>query len=323
MPAPRTYNVTSDADVVDLFPGDGACRTWSGACTLRAAVMEGNASGGGTIVLPAGRFTLRIAPDLLETSTQVAPVLGQDRRGDYDITTTVTIRGAGQTRTPLDGAGIHRVLQVHLGANLSLADLTITGGRVQGTFGDQFLSYSGGGAIWSSATLSLTRVTVTGNQAGYGGGIFNDPASNATFTDSTISANRAGEAGGVRCDASCSFTRTTVEGNVVTDPGDPTRPGSLAGTGGGVDIRGVLPVSFTSSRIVGNSAVNGGGINAGPGYVDTFPQPPVPNGTQVLLRDTTVTGNTASGQGGDCRGQFAQFVDLGGNTDSDGTCNVE
>jgi CSLREA domain-containing protein len=40
------FVVDSTMDAVDETPGDGACATAEGACTLRAAVMEANASDG-------------------------------------------------------------------------------------------------------------------------------------------------------------------------------------------------------------------------------------------------------------------------------------
>jgi len=61
------FSVTSAADRTDTNPGDGACDTGDGACTLRAAIMEADALGGTpdapiTINLPAGMYPLPIPP---------------------------------------------------------------------------------------------------------------------------------------------------------------------------------------------------------------------------------------------------------------------
>ena len=49
---PLVFVVDAAVDVVDAVPGDGACATAAGLCTLRAAVQEANASPGAhTIVL--------------------------------------------------------------------------------------------------------------------------------------------------------------------------------------------------------------------------------------------------------------------------------
>ncbi|MGH6628892.1 MAG: hypothetical protein ACREB3_04075, partial [Burkholderiales bacterium] len=58
--------VNNTLDQVDAVPGDGTCASAEGACTLRAAIMEANASGFDaegrrhTIFVPAGRYTLTI-----------------------------------------------------------------------------------------------------------------------------------------------------------------------------------------------------------------------------------------------------------------------
>ena len=40
------FTVNSTADAVDARPGDGACATLAGQCTLRAAIQEANARPG-------------------------------------------------------------------------------------------------------------------------------------------------------------------------------------------------------------------------------------------------------------------------------------
>ncbi|MFJ5556827.1 CSLREA domain-containing protein [Streptomyces sp. NPDC093250] len=46
------FVVDTTSDAVDADPSDGRCRTASGACSLRAAVMAANARPGSTITLP-------------------------------------------------------------------------------------------------------------------------------------------------------------------------------------------------------------------------------------------------------------------------------
>ena len=54
-----TFNVDNFGDFADANPGDGVCANTGGFCTLRAAVMEGNALSGPHVVnLPAGTYTL-------------------------------------------------------------------------------------------------------------------------------------------------------------------------------------------------------------------------------------------------------------------------
>lgn len=57
--AADTFNVTSTADAPDTDPGDGVCLSTAGGCTVRAAIMEANATPGmDTINVPAGTYPL-------------------------------------------------------------------------------------------------------------------------------------------------------------------------------------------------------------------------------------------------------------------------
>ena len=89
------FNVNSTSDAIDANPGNGVCQTSTvGQCTLRAAIMEANAlPGADTIVVPAGTYNL-IRPGNDDTAVN----------GDLDITSTLTISGAGYANTLIDGA---------------------------------------------------------------------------------------------------------------------------------------------------------------------------------------------------------------------------
>jgi CSLREA domain-containing protein len=127
--APHT--VDSTADRVDSNIGDGVCRTSMGTCTLRAAIQESNAlSGHDTIQVPAGTFELGI------------PTINDDlpSTGDFDITDTVTITGAGMGATIIDGGippqnadpdarGLDRLFEVHpTSGNVTFSNLALREG---------------------------------------------------------------------------------------------------------------------------------------------------------------------------------------------------
>ena len=60
--AGHTFLVDSFADEVDTNPGDGIAMAASGKTTLRAAIMEANASAGAdTVWLPEGTYILSLA----------------------------------------------------------------------------------------------------------------------------------------------------------------------------------------------------------------------------------------------------------------------
>ncbi|WP_422733445.1 CSLREA domain-containing protein [Micromonospora sp. WMMD558] len=305
------YQVNSVTDAPDSAPGDGRCRADNGGCTLRAAVMEANATSGSTIVIPAGRYTLSIPPRGVPFTDYT---LADAAHGNLKVMAPTTIVGAGLDSTVIDGGRIDRVFTVRRPATIS--GLTVTGGVATPLAGAE--SYSAGGGVLNTSELTMERVRVTGNTAGFGGGVFNTPTSSFILRDSLVDLNEAGEAGGIRFDSDGLVERATITRNRVVNPHDPTRPGELAGLGGGIDVRGP-GITVVGSRVTDNYAEDGGGgINITLAYV---PGPEVPVGPgRVELQDSVVTGNTRAGGPSDCRAVLARIVDLGGNTDSDGSC---
>ncbi|MEU1464480.1 choice-of-anchor Q domain-containing protein [Streptomyces sp. NPDC005727] len=315
--ASATFTVDSTRDAVDADAFDGLCRTAGGTCTLRAAVMSANAKPGSTIELPAAHYRLTIPPDpdLLNGRT------ADPTKGDLNILEPTTIRGAGARETIIDADHIDRVFR--MGADTQLSDLTITGGDAKQR--EVPITDPGGGGIANGKNMTLRRVTVTGNRAGYGGGIFNIPNSHLTLIDSTVSRNTAGEAGGIRFDDTGTVVNSTIADNRVT--GDWDRPGSLSGYGGGIDIRGTGLVDIRNSTITGNTATDGGGgINIAPAYLDSLPGPitdPVnlPLG-HLTLKNTIIAENTIGQTTSDCKNVFAAIESRGNNLDSGNHCHL-
>jgi CSLREA domain-containing protein len=314
---PTEFTVDTTADAVDTDSSDGLCRTATGTCSLRAAVMAANSRPGSTITLPAGGYRLTIPPNpLLVIGSHPDP-----STGDLNINAPTTIRGAGTRTTVIDANRIDRAFRMR--ADTRLSDLTITGGVAKQR--EVPITDTGGGGIANDKNMTLRRVAVMGNSAGYGGGIFNTPDSHLNLIDSTVSGNTAGEAGGIRFDDSGTVTNSTIADNRVTDPGD--RPGSLGGYGGGVDIRGLGTVEFLNSTITGNSSTHGGGgINIAPAYLDSLPAPITdildwPLG-HLTLKNSIIAGNTSDGASADCERAFADIASLGHNIDGDGSCRL-
>ena len=81
------FIVDTSINEVDVSPGDGVCASFSGECTLRAAVMEANALTGPDTVRVTTDVELTILPD---------PLFGEefdDRVGDLDIADDLIIAG--------------------------------------------------------------------------------------------------------------------------------------------------------------------------------------------------------------------------------------
>ncbi|MGX1566248.1 choice-of-anchor Q domain-containing protein [Streptomyces sp. NPDC055506] len=314
---PTEFTVDTTSDTVDADGADGRCLTASGACSLRAAVMAANARPGSTITLPPGHYRLTIPPD-------PRLIIGDNpdpTTGDLNVAAPITIKGAGARTTVIDANRLDRAFRMQ--ADSRLSDLTITGGVTKQR--ELPITDTGGGAIANGHHMTLRRVTVAGNSAGYGGGIFNVPDSHLDLIESTVSGNVAGEAGGIRFDDTGTVTNSTIADNRVTNPGD--RPGSLAGYGGGIDIRGTGPVEILNSTITGNSSSDGGGgINIAPAYLDSLPSPipdiiDLPLG-RMTLRNSVIANNTVDGSPADCKKAFATITSQGHNLDGDGSCRL-
>lgn len=103
--------VTSTVDASDANPGNGVCATMSGACTLRAAIEETNASPGEDVInVPPNLFLLNL--------------------GTLVISDHVRILGTPFAATVIDGQGASTVIRIdgsrqRSGARVELHHLTI------------------------------------------------------------------------------------------------------------------------------------------------------------------------------------------------------
>lgn len=238
--APKlTFTVNSILDEVDKSPGDGVCKSKpSKKCTLRAAIMENNALGGNTIVLPAGNYELTIGGQYEDN----------DATGDLDITANVVLQGAGASSTTIDAKSLDRVIHVVSG-QAKISRVTITGGDAP---------TSGGGIlIAQGAKLSLTNSVVYKNGAEFsGGGIQN--IGGLTIKKSTIGfsncANLAG--GGIGNQGTLRLIKSFVTGNCAN---------FNAGYGGGLYNEG--KVLITASTFFHDESNEGGAIRNSNGTI--------------------------------------------------------
>ncbi len=223
-----TINVTTFADVVDA--GDGVT-------SLREAILQANAgSGGDTIVLGAGTYTLSIG-----VSDELAP---DTTVGDLDIQQDVTIVGDSATTTIIDASGLSgtpdRIFAIHSNT-ATISRLTVQNGET---------GLLGGGGLWvgPSNTLTLQDAIVRDNTTtGNGGGVI--VLGTAIMDRVTIVNNSANSGGGLALQGGSTTTvlNTTVSGNTAV------------GTGGAIFNRGAT--TLTNSTIAWNAGSDG--INLG------------------------------------------------------------
>jgi CSLREA domain-containing protein len=276
--AAATFTVNSPADVVDAAPGNGVCETapGNGVCTLRAAIQEANAwPGDDTITVPSGTYTLTI------------PGRGEylAATGDLDITSSITINGAGAGSTIIEAGtlgvggppdGIDRVFRVDGVFTVNISGVTVRNGNVSS-------GNLGGGISNYLATLTITNSAFSGNSAtlapvgGSGGGISNNGT--LIVMNSTFSGNSASiSGGGIFNMGTLTITNSTFSGNIANLWID----GS--GLGGGI-YNNSGTATITNSAFASNHATNsGGGIFIGAGA--------------VTITNSTFSGNSASNSGG-------------------------
>ncbi len=180
---------------------------------------------------------------------------------------SVTLMGAASgADTVLDATGLGSPVVTVRAANVTLRNLTLTGGVG---------SSAGGGVDASEANgpLTLEGVIVSGNRAVTGAGVAGPVDGDVRITSSVIRDNTAsGSAGGVLLHDDAYLSDTTVSDNVA------------ATSGGGVVVGdGAVVSADVNTRISGNSAADGGGAWLGNG---------------VTWTSGEFQGNVASGQGG-------------------------
>src|SRR5215212_610473 len=166
--APSAYAVTITVDTTaDAVGVDTHCslREAVRSANLDAAQFSGagecaNGSGGDTVVLGEGTFTRTLA----------MPGEDTNESGDLDVTTVVTLKGAGASLTTIDAGGKDRVIDVRPSGALTLQGVTITGGRApDGGNGGA----SGFGGDGGPSSIGGNGFGGTGDAGESGGGIRN------------------------------------------------------------------------------------------------------------------------------------------------------
>ena len=287
-----TANTSSIANLIANDGGDGislreaitATNNQTGADTItfdRSVFTGGNNN---VIRLTQSEFVINDSVSIDGTSVGGVVITGDVQNDDVtlpgtDITDVSASFGntAGAADDLLDDNT--RVLNFSaITGNLTLTNLTITGGRTTGDFEE-----GGGIRSNSSGTLTLNHSTVSGNSTtgsdAYGGGIRTD-SGNVFLTHSTISGNSStgirAEGGGIRTNSGgVSLTNSTVSEN------------SSSNDGGGIRTNSG-DVFLTDSTVSGNSITGsyayGGGISTESG--------------NVSLTNSTVSGNSSDAVGG-------------------------
>jgi CSLREA domain-containing protein len=314
--------VDSTADEPDADPGDGACATAAGDCTLRAAIQEANQAGVANVLVPPGEYVL--SRHGLDDDAS---------HGDLDVAFHGQVVGAGSSQTVVDGDEADRVFDLHIG-EVQLAHLAVVHGRATDGPGGGIRTGAGelayyaivsylfvahneavagaasgsgnGGGIGASRDTLVYGNEVEDNAAVNGGGLYWSGAQASASGGNTFTGNHAsGDGGGIYMSGhDTGIGGTTITGNSADGHGGGARVPVTDSAWGFEDIGG--------STIASNSAPKGmgGGI-----WIDGTP----PDDNSSRMTGVIVAGN---GAGGDCAGG-ARYVSLGGNVDGDGSCGFD
>jgi len=262
----RELLVNATTDSVDATPGDGVCADTAGRCTLRAAIMESNASAGTQLVrVPAGTVTLSLTSGSNRFGiaiTDNVTIRGVERSRGLSPTSIVTVDPAAGATSGGFGFPVFRIAPTgSTSISVHMADLTLRNG---------FGLY--GGAVDNRAALLVQRCLVEGStHAAQGGGFWN--TGTLTLEHTTVRDNAAVDGGGIFNSGTVIVRQSTLSGNSASDEG-----GALHAWFGLVDL--------VNSTISGNVARQGGGLSL------LYP-------VVTALRHTTFSTNrTTAGAGG-------------------------
>jgi hypothetical protein len=231
----------------------------------------------GDLVSAIGADTAANTNYVIDITSSFTFTGGQVTISKLASTSTLTIEGQGGVNFTLTGSGSRLFNVANASQNVTLKDLTLTGGS-----GVAF-----GGAIEDAGgKVTLSGVTVKGNTAGiagsiaYGGGVCVSGGGILTVNNSTIANNVAQGAAG---------TSTSTNG--------------IDAEGGGVFVSGASTVQISDSTLSNNRAVGGAGFTptaagAGGGTAATGLGGGVcasGSGWTVMLKGDTLSGNAAVG----------------------------
>ena len=220
-----SFTVNATHDAVDAAAGDGVCADAGGACTPRAAVMEANALPGADVVaVSPGSYVLTVGvggdhiTSLIVRDSLAIVGAGADSttidgnqnynmqnggifylpcgitKSDVSISGLTIWRGLAEGGGGIDNCGHN--LNVRAVAFVENGGASLYGGGLRNRYGyatieDSLFVHNSaqrGSAIDNGGVLTLTNVTVSGNESIQGGGAVSS-LGEATLTNVSIVAN--------------------------------------------------------------------------------------------------------------------------------------
>lgn len=261
------------------------------------------ACGGATNVATENELNAAIA-DFNSQTTACSYMIALTADIDLTASTTEINNGNANVDLLIDGAGFAvdgqrnsgvRPFKIAANTVVEMRDLTVTGGQVA-SYADH-----GGGILNNGGTLTLTTVTLTGNDAAvsatglylaWGGGLYNNGGI-VTFQNNSLISNNEGEFGGGIYNANggtVNIYDSTVTGNTSLGGGGVYNEDGLLnidgssfsgndGSGGGNEIESA------DRTVINNSQFTGVGTSDGA---------PIDDYGTLTIRNSTISGYTGS-----------------------------
>ncbi len=187
--------------------------------------------------------------------------------GEIEIDKNLTIKRAdGATSAVLDANSISRIFKVKEGKTLTLENLTLTGGKADGT---QVADTCGGAIYASNATVKIENCIITDNKAKENGGGIYVESTYTTITNCIFTKNTARDGGGIYINRTGPSTYVVeISGGTIGGIGQANK---ASGNGGGIYVGASCELRLkdysTGSDVYGvliknNNAPNGGGVYA-------------------------------------------------------------
>ena len=232
----ETYVVDSTGDGADAHTSDGVCEDASGDCTLRAAIEQANAFGGGII-----EFNISgVAPHTIQPASAL-PTITQ--RVVVDGTSQPAGSSTAKVQIELDGTSA--------GTDTDGLAISASGGEVRGLainrFGGDGISLTSGGSVSIVGNLIGTDATGAADQGNGGVGLSIASPNNRVW-ENVISGN---ESHGV------SISGSGADNNYVADNfigSDLDGDADLGNTGAGVFISSASDAKLLDNLISGNDS---------------------------------------------------------------------
>ena len=211
---------------------------------------------------------------------------------DSDNNVVLTSSQVDSNKSSGDGGGIYV-------ASGGYATVVMDGGSLRSNIADSDSTGDGnGGGLYTDNYVAIRQVTISGNTAVNGGGVYADGASVLTLNESTLNNNKAksGDGGALFNAFAAHLTNDTITANVAL---------TASGDGGGIYSNGNVRLGLTEVTLNANTAggTGGGLVSSGHGSV----------------RSSIVSANTAAGSPNNCLNTGPR-LSAGYNIDSGHTC---